>query len=791
MFNADLHIHSRFSRATARNLNLPTLDWWAGRKGIKVLGTGDLTHPQWLAEIEEHLLAAEEGLFRLRPEYAQPGGGQARFMLSGEISCIYKKNGRVRKIHSVILMPDLASARRLNTKLETIGNIKSDGRPILGLDVRNLLALCLEASPEAFLIPAHIWTPWFSLLGSQSGFDTLEECFEDLTDQITALETGLSSDPPMNWRLSALDRFVLVSNSDAHSPDKIGREANLFNSDLSYPDMIRAMKGRGGFGGTIEFYPEEGKYHLDGHRKCQVCLEPEETQGHAGICPVCGRPVTVGVMNRVIELADRPKGIRPSSAPPYHSLVPLTEVLAEVLDQGPNTKRVAEIYEHLLNVLGPELGILREISLSDIRQAGGDLIAEAVDRMRRGQIQARPGYDGEFGWVGLFTPGERAALVGQVSLFPNGPESRKKKTATIRSKPALTSDKTPRAEAELIPAQAPSILSASDPLLDDLNPEQRAAVICGPGPLYIVAGPGTGKTKVLTRRIAWLVREGQAKPREILGITFTRQAAREMSARLAGDLPFRPDLKQVPVMTFHALGLCILTEHLGAKLRILSEEERLLVAKQAAIGGSFKAPALLEAISLAKQRLTGPGDQSDAELARVFGRYEVAMAAIPALDFDDLVTRTVAVLETKPDLLDSWRRRYPFILIDEYQDLNLAQYRLTRLLAAAPKPNLTVIGDPDQAIYGFRGADAAYFQRFKNDYSHVRQVRLTRNYRSTETIIKAACQVIAHNRNSDRPDLTSEAKGPPKLTTAVLASPAAEAEYLIRQIEKLLGGTSH
>ena len=293
-FIADLHTHSHYSRATSKSLDPEHLALWAQKKGIRVVGTGDFTHPGWVSELQDKMVEAEDGLYRLRPDFQKnvesqlPSScnGSTRFLLSGEISCIYKKGGKTRKVHHLVLMPDMASVLKLNEQLDRIGNITSDGRPILGLDSRDLLEITLEASDRAFFIPAHVWTPWFSVFGSKSGFDSLEECFEDLTSHIYALETGLSSDPPMNRLLSALDDYLLVSNSDAHSPGKLGREANIFDTDPDYNHMIRAMTDREGFLGTIEFYPEEGKYHLDGHRKCQVRFQPEETIKHDGICPV-------------------------------------------------------------------------------------------------------------------------------------------------------------------------------------------------------------------------------------------------------------------------------------------------------------------------------------------------------------------------------------------------------------------------------------------------------------------------------------------------------------------------
>ena len=295
MYIADLHIHSKYSRATSRDCDAPHLDFWARRKGIRLLGTGDFTHPAWRAELAEQLVPAEEGLYVLREEFRLPDrvGGEAfapRFVLSGEISSIYKKGDRVRKVHNLILLPSLEDAENLSHRLEAIGNIHSDGRPILGLDSRDLLEITLDVCPQAVFIPAHIWTPHFSLFGAFSGFDTVEACFGDLTSYIHAVETGLSSDPPMNWRVSALDRFTLVSNSDAHSPARLGREANLLDAGLSYPALARAIQTGEGFAGTVEFFPEEGKYHLDGHRSCQLCLTPAQTAAYGGRCPVCGSP---------------------------------------------------------------------------------------------------------------------------------------------------------------------------------------------------------------------------------------------------------------------------------------------------------------------------------------------------------------------------------------------------------------------------------------------------------------------------------------------------------------------
>ncbi|MFA6004713.1 MAG: endonuclease Q family protein [Elusimicrobiota bacterium] len=396
---ADLHIHSRFSRACSKSLCPETLYRWCQLKGISVLGTGDFTHPAWAQELKDKLIPAESGLFELKPELAGkedkevPGSCRAavRFLLETEISCIYKKNGRVRKVHNLVFAPSFEAADRIAAKLGSIGNIRSDGRPILGLDSRELLAIVLEASPEAYLVPAHAWTPHFAVFGSESGFDSLEECFGDLTPHIFAIETGLSSDPPMNWRISALDQLALISNSDAHSPEKLGREANLLECELSYSGIFSAIRSRDPkrFLKTLEFFPEEGKYHVDGHRKCETRLDPEETLRRKGLCPACGKPVTVGVLHRVEKLADRKKGKPPKGAAGFESLIPLKEVIGQTLRVGPASVKVDALYHKLLAGFGSEFRILRDTPREQFERAGLPLLALALDRMRQGQVRVQ------------------------------------------------------------------------------------------------------------------------------------------------------------------------------------------------------------------------------------------------------------------------------------------------------------------------------------------------------------------------------------------------------------------
>lgn len=453
-FIADLHIHSRYSRATSKDMSLESLWKWAQLKGITVLGTGDFAHPKWFQELKEKLEPIGNNLFKLKHIFQKNSipvscKSEVFFMLTTEISCIYNKNGRVRKIHSLVFVPDFSSATRISTALSRIGNLSADGRPILGFDAKKLLKIILDISAGAILVPAHAWTPHFSVFGAESGFDSLEECFEELTPYIYSIETGLSSDPPMNWRLSSLDRITLISNSDAHSPAKLGREANIFdfdinnppsppppeadkggfgglfikggkggiNTEISYESIINAIKTRKGFVGTIEFFPEEGKYHYDGHRFCGISLSPKETIKHNYLCPVCGKRVTVGVMHRVEKLADRADGFRPEDAPLYYSIIPLSEIISETLKVGVNSKAVEAEYFKLLKNLGSEFRILVDSSISDIESAGSPVLSEAISRMRSGNVYIEPGFDGRYGKIKIFEEVERREIKGQQTML--------------------------------------------------------------------------------------------------------------------------------------------------------------------------------------------------------------------------------------------------------------------------------------------------------------------------------------------------------------------------------------
>ena len=829
---ADLHLHSHYSRATSRNLTLEHLWKWAQLKGVQVVATGDVAHPGWLAEIRRKLEPAEAGLFRLRPQFADalaaevPAScrGTVRFLIGGEISNIYKKHGRTRKVHNIVFCPSLETTANLQAALEKIGNIRSDGRPILGLDSRDLLEIVLAADDRCQLIPAHIWTPWFSILGSRSGFDSVEECFADLTPHVFAVETGLSSDPPMNWRVSWLDRYTLISSSDAHSPPKLAREATAFDTELSYDALFGALAGGAadGYRGTIEFFPEEGKYHLDGHRKCGVRWEPATTIACGARCPACGKAVTVGVSHRTEELADRPHGARPDSAGPFARLIPLPEALAEMLGAGPNSKRVQAEYLRLLQRLGPELTILQDAPPEELAAAGDALLAEGVRRMRAGEVRTQGGYDGEYGVIRLFDGEADRASAFQLGMFAGetparaGPED----ADPARAGPAVT-DPAPvpgppapggaagreasagngavRAAGDRDLGDRAAAAGRTDAWIAALNPLQRAAVLRIGGPLAIVAGPGTGKTRTLTARIAYLIEHLRAPPASVLALTFTNTAARELRGRLA-ELLGGGRSDGVTAGTFHQLGAAVLREFgaaagIDGSFAIADDRDRQELLKRSAPGLSAAGVRrALAAISAGKNLLTAPQETRTPDLAEIEDRYHAALAAAGALDLDDLIFRTVRLLEAEPGVLRTLQARFRWISVDEYQDVNAAQHRLLRLLAAGGA-NLCVIGDPNQAIYGFRGADHRYFLSFADDFPGARQLRLDRNYRSPQTILDAAAQVIArgpgHGDAALTADLAEPSAAPVKVDVHCAPTGRAEAEFVVHQVERLMGGTSY
>lgn len=728
-YYTDLHIHSKYSRATSRSLNLEELAIWSKKKGLSLIGTGDFTHPAWFAEIKDKLVPTDDGTFMLKPEIEREIGANVKFILTVEISTIYKKWDKTRKVHHVVFVPDLQSAEIFRNKLDAIGNIKSDGRPILGLDSRNLLETVLESGENSFIIPAHIWTPWFSVLGSKSGFDSIEDCYGDLSEHIFAVETGLSSDPEMNWHVPKLDKFRLVSNSDAHSASKLAREATVFDIEPNYYSIMNALKTGKGYTGTVEFFPEEGKYHEDGHRKCNVCMTPEETKKHNGICPVCGKPMTIGVLYRVNELSDRKEIITPpETAGKVFSLVPLQEMIAEIKGVGASSKSVTYEYERLINTFGSELAILQDVPVDEISKTS-TLLGEAVSRLRQGKVIKHAGFDGEYGIIRLFEENE---LVKKNSVNLKLAIDLPKETSVKQQffAPAQTYRQKEQAD----------ILQARKSGLDEY---QQNAVQNENKQLLIIAGPGSGKTTVLTRRIAYLINEKNIKSENCLAITFTRRAAQEMRERLNKLLT--SGAEKLNIHTFHSLCFSILKENyetagLAKDFTVMSEQEKALC----------KDEKLLE----------------------------------NALSFDDLITLTVKLLEENEDLLKNYRERFKYISVDEYQDIDESQYKLIRLLVPQ-NGNIFVIGDPNQAIYGFRGGNAEFFNNFKIDYPDTQTISLKNNYRSTNSIVDASNQMInSFNIVSvlDRPH--------EKITIHKAPTDKAEAEFIASTIENLIGGHS-
>lgn len=766
MYIADLHIHSRYSRATSKDCTPVQLDLWARRKGIQLLGTGDFTHPAWRQELKEALRAEGNGLYTLREELKcrdsiTTDKMEPRFVVSGEISSIYKKNGKTRKVHNLILLPGLQEAERLSARLEAIGNIHSDGRPILGLDSRDLLEITLETCPDAIFIPAHIWTPHFSMFGAFSGFNTVEECFEDLAGEIHALETGLSSDPAMNRRLSQLDGYHLISNSDAHSPAKLGREANLLETELSYEGLYAAVQKGEGLAGTIEFFPEEGKYHLDGHRKCQLCLEPSETRAYGGRCPVCGKKLTVGVLHRVEELADWPQGYAKEGAKPFESLVPLPEVIAASTDKSAASVKVQRQYEAMLKELGTEFSILREVPEEALRSCAGPCIAEGIKRLREGRVQRIPGFDGEYGKIKIIDKEEIPQLCGQLSLFesialPAGNKKKSKAKKLSAAKPGKEKEEH-RGAAE-----------------DEDNGQQEQAITASSLQTAVIAGPGTGKTYTLTRRICFLLDERGIAPEQIAAVTFTNKAAEEMGSRLEASVG-KEKSSRIKIGTFHSLCLALLREQ-GAEVQLADEREQEELAekilKQEGLSGTAR--RLLREVSARKngETIEDPALQKAADL------YEQQLKEMGLLDFDDLILEVLKQQEISPCGEEG------ILLVDEFQDINRMQYRLIRQWAGS---GLFVIGDPDQAIYGFRGADPQCFQKLEEDFPHLEKIELNINYRSAPEILDCALRVMAAGKREKR-SLKARKRAGGTVRIIQTESPLAEGICIAKEINKMTGG---
>ena len=767
-FIADLHLHSRFSRATSKKLSPSLLAAWGTLKGVDILATSDFTHPQWLEMLEEELEPCSNGLFKLRGDpdlsHLVPGvdftlKSRVRFMLGTEISSIYKSGGKVRKVHNLVYMPGMEQAREFNRRLGEVGNLESDGRPILGLDSRDLLEMVLETDPLAYLVPAHIWTPWFSVFGSKSGFDSLQECFRDLAGHIFALETGLSSDPDMNWMWSALDRYFLVSNSDAHSGENICREANIFQGEPGYEGIYRALRREGlghKFLGTLEFYPEEGKYHMDGHRKCGVVLDPRETMACGGVCPVCGKKLTVGVLNRVLALADREEPKKPAGHPDFSSLIPLCEILSEVLGTGPKSKKVRSMYFRMLGKFRSELDILRTVPREELAAFSGH-VAEGISRMRRNNVIRLPGFDGQYGRISVFSRKERLAMT-------KGPMF-----ADLKGE--MPEDEDP----EVSPPRDPEEAGGAEPAEPEItamafNDRQKQAVEEGPGPVLVVAGPGTGKTQTLLGRIQRLMQEG-VNPRHVLAVTFTRKAAREMKERLskvAGN-------RAVPqAETLHALAFEYWQQVHNEIPLILSDEEAKKLFSRAnpgLKGAEFKQN--WEKYCLARERQESTGEYGDA-----FSRAKRDRGLVEYVDLLDFWYQEIKS--------GNYARPFTHVLVDEVQDLSPLQLKLVCKLVPGNGNGFFGIGDPRQSIYSFRGAERDVPSFLQKKWPGLRVVALDKNYRCAEKIIGYSSSLFPE---ADPLQATLSLDGRIRLFRA--KTDFQENAWITDRVKELIGGTAH
>ncbi len=794
-FIADFHIHSKYSMATAKNLDLENLYISASQKGIDIVGTGDFTHPGWFAEIEEKLIYDENGLLTLKEDIKkecdiyipQNCKRDVKFILTSEISSIYKKNGKTRKNHNLIFAKDLTQAKEINRRLDKIGNIKSDGRPILGLDAKNLLEIILEVGKENFLVPAHIWTPWFSLFGSKSGFDSIRECFEDLTDHIFALETGLSSDPAMNRLVSDLDKYTLISNSDAHSPGKLGREANLFDTEKTYQKIKEAMKSgdKKKFLGTLEFFPEEGKYHFDGHRKCGVSLHPNDTKRRDCLCPVCGAPLTLGVLHRVNDLADITEKRDISKFPPYRCIIPLINIISEIVQVGAGSKKVISTYNKAIETLGNEFSILNALTKEDIERANIPLLADAIEKVRNNKVILIPGYDGKYGRIKIFDEEERKKLLNQKSLFIIEAEKKEKKKRKSTA-PFFKKEK------------KPNIYPDKPQKIEILNSLQQKAVERDNINLLITAGPGTGKTRTITEKIIRLITENKVSYQNILAITFTDKAANEMKTRISASIKGK---KMPDVLTFHSFCFKFLKNiEKNKDYKIINDYERKKIIADAVKKALVKeknipsAEKILNLISSAKQSLLKPHNDlseqavgiSAESLSEVYKEYQNLLRFYKSYDFDDLILNAAEILTEDDRIKKECQKRFKYIFIDEYQDINKGEYQIIKSIISDKWENFIVaIGDPNQSIYGFRGADASYFKRFTKDFPNAKEITLTKNYRFPSYILKASNQIVENPNLVSKSDFEEKDK---KIKIISANSEKAEIEAIAQRIENMIGG---
>lgn len=797
-------------------------------KGVHVLGTGDITHPAWRAELREHLVRDESsGLYRCVapaplqheiPDMESVTAPHPLFVLQGEISSIYKRHGKVRRVHNLIFLPDMDAADRLGARLAGIGNIASDGRPILGLDCRDLLELLLDTEPRAVLVPAHVWTPWFALFGSKSGFDSMEECFADMSPEIFALETGLSSDPAMNRLWSHLDTYALISNSDAHSGENLAREVNMFSGSPSYDGIFQALRRQAKkntdadsfdcqYQGTVEFFPEEGKYHLDGHRACKVVLEPQDALALNNICPVCGKALTIGVLHRVLELADRQSPLAEPTAllgqSGFSSLIPLPELLGEILHVGAKSRKVAQHYAQLIAHFGPELDILHKVEESALRQHW-EALGEGIARMRRGDVIRQGGYDGEYGTVRVFSPQEVAALsTGRTRACLPGmavPTPSQRGRAAVSSASTTPQPATGKTLSPAAPSQAEQITkhaTLTRPTVQEASEAQQSIMEADDRPLLVLAGPGAGKTRTLVGRIAFLLEQG-VPARRILAVTFTRRAATELEERLRARLESgtEQDLKvQLPLTdTLHALAFSAMHNSMQSVPVLLSAD----MSRQAFILAQHEAEHTSpSSLSHLEQQLGLERERRAISplLHPYWERYAAYKKQHGWVDYTDLLEFWLAQLtagqeedgaEQRPQLHKS---PWTHVLVDEVQDLSPLQLALLRALLPPEGTGFFGIGDPDQAIYSFRGAQPHSVSTLRDFWPTLRCLQLNTSYRAAPAILDCATSLMQGRQQCGI--LNAHRARPASLHLFTAPNAQAEAHWIAAQICHVLGPTSH
>jgi DNA helicase-2/ATP-dependent DNA helicase PcrA len=792
-FYGDFHLHSYLSRATSKNLTLEYLESWAKIKGITVVGTADITHPEWLAEMQKKLEPAEPGLFTLKKEYSLPiefgfknskspdslQNREVRFILTGEISNIYKQDEKTRKARNLIFLPDFESVEKFqNTLKHQNTNITSDGCPNLKTRVRDTLETMLSINSDSFLVPTDIWTHKGALLGPPSGFERIPDAFGDLAPHIKAIEIGIGSDPPMNWMCSHLDQYTLTANSDAHSPEKLGRNANIFNTELSFNHIIQAMSDGNGktFEGTINLYPQDGKYHSDGHRKCNILWSPLETLKHNGICTECGKPVTIGIVNRIAELSDRESITERPQRLPFFPIIPLREIIAEILQVGESSQKVTKAYQETIQKLGPELDILLNVNVEEMDTVN-NLLGEAIRRMRNREVQISPGYDGEYGVIKVFQEQEKTHLGSQNSLF----ETKRENTDALIH-PLIDFDLSKYQELKNFQKKTQTYREPKEKntttKTSALTPEQNQAAQHKNGPCIIVGGPGTGKTRVLIHRIKNLEQSG-IKPENIIAITETNQAARSMQKQIQtlqnGLHLHSPDL--IPtICTFQSLGLQILKQYPHSQKRtshfsIINEDEKQNILKTHLHIQESDLMYWSQQISNAKQNQIYEHDIDDLEFKTIFEKYEFILQNLNVFDTDDLLYKTIDILQNNEEIQQEYQKKWKYWLIEGLKESHSIQYNIIRTLCPQKNANLCIIGN------------SQIIKKVKKEYPNITKYKLTHSHRCPETVLNAWANVLNYPRiPGNRPSV--------KINLTQTQNDEEEAKYIVQKIRELIGGKS-